>query len=176
MNHDTAWYKRTYGEDGPSVKSKERVKKFGEVLTPRWCAEMMIDQCEPDISNPETTFFEPCCGEGAFVCPVLRRKLCASLNTQQKIMSCQNVYAVDIQYDNVQICRENLVNIAVSKGVDGLTARKIFARNIIHGDMLFFPMIIRIYDWKEEKWTTLEEMMGLPGAKAELGNTYRGHA
>lgn len=34
----------------------------------------------------------------------------------------------------------------------------IFARNIIHGDMLFFPMIARFYDWKDDTWTTLEEM------------------
>lgn len=34
----------------------------------------------------------------------------------------------------------------------------IFARNIVHGDMLFFPMIARFYDWKEKTWTTLEEM------------------
>jgi hypothetical protein len=46
----------------------------------------------------------------------------------------------------------------MDSGVKWRDAAFIFARNIIHGDMLFFPMIARFYDWKAETWTTLEEM------------------
>ena len=67
-------------------------------------------------------------------------------------------YGLGIQYDNVQICREKLVKIAMDSGVKWRDAAFIFARNVIHGDMLFFPMIARFYDWKAETWTTLEEM------------------
>lgn len=66
---------------------------------------------------------------------------------------------MDIQYDNVQRCRQKMVDIAVSFGVDPYEAAFIFVRNIVHGDMLFFPMIIRFYDWETDTWTTLEQMM-----------------
>ena len=50
----------------------------------------------------------------------------------------------------MQICREKLVKIAMDRGVEWRDAAFIFARNIIHGDMLFFPMIARFCDWKTE--------------------------
>ena len=88
----------------------------------------------------------------------LRRKLGVARNDAERVRSCQTCYGIDIQYDNVLACREKLTAIAVAAGVDVWTARLIFARNVIHGDMLFFPMIARIYDWKNRTWTTLEEM------------------
>lgn len=163
----TDYYKEKYGwfpGDFTGIKSKERVKKYAEVLTPRWLAEMMIDalclqnnmSCEGfDI---EKTVFEPCCGEGAFITCVLRRKLSIATTYAEKVRSCQTCYGLDIQYDNVLICRQKLTEIASSQGVDKYEAEFIFSRNIIHGDMLFFPMIARFYDWKENSWTTLEEM------------------
>ena len=149
------------------IKSAERVRKFAEVLTPRWLAEKMIDEI-PGAGEIEATVFEPCCGEGAFITCILRRKLAIAKTYAQKLAiaktyaqklrACQTCYGLDIQYDNVLICREKLIKIAVKNGVEWRDAAFIFARNIIHGDMLFFPMIARFYDWKTEAWTTLEEM------------------
>lgn len=155
------WYKAKYGwfeGDFNGIKSKERSRKFAEVLTPRWLAEMMVDACEPEVSRVESNFFEPACGEGAFITVVLRRKLERATSQRDKVRACQTCYGVDIQYDNVQITRENLAQIAASFGVDVWEARYIFARNVVHGDMLFFPMIIRFYDWGKDEWTTLERM------------------
>ena len=145
------------GESHGGIKSKERVKKFAEVLTPRWMAEKMIDEI-PESSEVEPTVLEICCGEGAFITCVLRRKMARAKTYKQKIRACQTCYGLDIQYDNVLICRDKLTSIAVEAGVKWHDAAFIFARNIVHGDMLFFPMIIRFYDWKEKTWTTLEEM------------------
>lgn len=155
-----AWYQAKYGwfENGTNgVKSAERVRKYAEVLTPRWLAEKMADMV-PGAYDKDATVFEPCCGEGAFITVVLRHKLEAARGYAQKLRACQTCYGLDIQYDNVLICRENLVKIAVSHGVDYWDAAFIFARNIIHGDMLFFPMIARFFDWDTFTWTTLEEM------------------
>lgn len=156
-----SWYQEKYGwfeGDFSGVKSKERAKTYAEVLTPRWLAEMMVDQCEPEISYVNKLVFEPACGEGAFITVVLRRKLERATTDEERLMCCQTCYGVDIQYDNVQITRKNLTKIAVSFGVKKDKAQFIFARNIVHGDMLFFPMIIRFYDWDSETWHTLEEM------------------
>lgn len=154
-------YKVKYGwfdEDAHNgIKSTERVRKFAEVLTPRWVAEKMIDLI-PGASEIESTVFEPCCGEGAFITCVLRRKLALAKTYAQKLRACQTCYGIDIQYDNVLICREKLIKIAMKNGVKWRDAAFVFARNIIHGDMLFFPMIARIYDWETDTWTTLEEI------------------
>lgn len=83
-----AEYQTKYGwfddaaHDG--IKSKERVHKFAEVLTPRWMAEKMIDEV-PGACGIESTVFEPCCGEGAFITCVLRRKLALAKTCAQKL-------------------------------------------------------------------------------------------
>jgi hypothetical protein len=60
----------------------------------------------------------------------------------------------------------------MDSGVEWRDAAFIFARNIIHGDMLFFPMIARFYDWKGETWTTLEEMGKEEPARAGQQKTF----
>lgn len=158
-----AEYQAKYGwfeGDFSGVKSKERTKKYGEVFTPRWLAEKMIDLAMPDgdMSELDATVFEPCCGEGAFITCVLRRKLARAKTPAQRLRACQTCYGMDIQFDNVLACREKLAKIAIDAGVDAWDARFVFARNVIHGDMIFFPMIARFYDWKTGEWTTLEKM------------------
>lgn len=174
MRHTDQWYKDTYGyfpeDEHEGIKSEERVKEYAEVLTPKWLVEKMIDmvaeaseedvksnQCA-NINDPKSTVFEPCCGEGAFITSVLKRKLSASKTYDEKLLSCKHCYGIDIQYDNVLICRDKLTKIAKDYDIKESEARFIFARNIIHGDMLFFPMIARFYDWDKDEWTTLEDM------------------
>ena len=155
-----AEYQAKYGwfeGDFTGVKSAERARKYAEVYTPRWMAEKMCDEI-PGASDVDATVFEPACGEGAFLTCILRRKMAVARDDAERIRACQTCYGIDIQYDNVLACREKLSRIAADHGVDIWTARFIFARNVIHGDMLFFPMIARIYDWKTGIWTTLEEM------------------
>lgn len=156
-----AYYQTKYGwyERGTGVKSDERRRKFAEVLTPRWLVEMMLDQV-PDVRLPNVTVFEPACGEGAFLTCVLRRKLACARTDDERVRACQTCYGIDIQYDNVEICRAKLTAIARDNGVDVDTAARVFVRNVVHGDMLFFPMIARFFDWKNGTWTTLEEMAG----------------
>ena len=126
-------------------------------VVPRWMAEKMIDEI-PGCEDPTSTVFEPACGEGAFLTCVLRRKLARASGYADKIRACQTCYGIDIQYDNVTACRAKLAQIAMDAGVCRYDAEFIFARNIIHGDMIFFPMIARFYDQKERRWTNLEEM------------------
>ena len=113
------WYP---GETHGSIKSAERVRKFAEVLTPRWLAEKMLDMVSDEergegVAQIDKTVFEPCCGEGAFITCVLRRKLANAKTPADKIRACQTCYGLDIQYDNVLICREKLTEIAVKNGV-----------------------------------------------------------
>lgn len=102
------------------IKSKKRVKKFGEVFTPEFIVKQMCDLCEPT------------CGNGNFLVEILNRKLnsvpdlyvkikkqknARSKKAQQEIydfclvLAISNVYAVDIQEDNVEESRKRLKNV-----------------------------------------------------------------
>lgn len=87
--HDDEWYRRKYGtfDGGKGFNSKDRVRKFGEVFTPRWMVEKMLDEV-PDVENVEKTVFEPCCGEGAFITCVLRRKLARARTDAERVRAC----------------------------------------------------------------------------------------
>ena len=91
------------------IKSKERVHKFAEVFTPSRVVRDMCDmlECEsPGAFDPERTFLEPTCGEGAFVLEILRRKFAKCKTPRDYRLALNSVYAMEIQADNVQITIE----------------------------------------------------------------------
>ena len=57
------------------VKSKERVADHGEVFTPPWMVEAMLDLVKAESERIDSRFLEPACGSGNFLVPVLKRKL-----------------------------------------------------------------------------------------------------
>ena len=59
------------------VKSKQRVTDHGEVFTPPWMVEAMLDLVEDETERIDARFLEPACGSGNFLVAVLRRKLAA---------------------------------------------------------------------------------------------------
>ena len=59
------------------VKSKQRVADHGEVFTPDWMVEAMLDLVKHETERIDSRFLEPACGDGNFLVPVLRRKLAA---------------------------------------------------------------------------------------------------
>ena len=59
------------------VKSKKRVADHGEVFTPAWMAEAMLDLVKDETERIDSRFLEPACGTGNFLVQVLRRKLTA---------------------------------------------------------------------------------------------------
>ena len=103
------------------IKSKERVAIHGEVFTAEREVNAMIDLVGPYIEEIMTTVLEPACGEGAFLTNILRRKLeviscfCKSGYTLEwnVLRALSSLYGVDIQNDNVCICRDNLNKLAI---------------------------------------------------------------
>lgn len=49
-----------------SIKSKERVRKFGEVFTPSWLVKDMCNLLPDEIAKLDSRILEPACGEGVF--------------------------------------------------------------------------------------------------------------
>ena len=59
------------------VKSKQRVADHGEVFTPAWMVEAMLDLVKAETERIDARFLEPACGSGNFIVQILRRKLAA---------------------------------------------------------------------------------------------------
>lgn len=54
--------------------SKNKSDKFGEVFTPFFLIDEMLDLVKPeDWSNPEVTFYDPCVGKGNFPIQIISR-------------------------------------------------------------------------------------------------------
>lgn len=94
---------------GHQVKSKDRVRDFGEVFTKPETVRDMLDLLPPDVFMPEKTFLEPCCGEGVFLLEILRRKFAKCRCRKDYTAAISSVYGMDIQADNVEICIRNII-------------------------------------------------------------------
>lgn len=57
------------------IKSKKRVADHGEVFTPQWMVDAMLDLVKGESERIDSRFLEPACGSGNFLVRVLRRKL-----------------------------------------------------------------------------------------------------
>jgi hypothetical protein len=59
------------------VKSKQRVADHGEVFTPEWMVEAMLDLVKGETERIDSRFLESACGDGNFLVKILQRKLAA---------------------------------------------------------------------------------------------------
>jgi hypothetical protein len=59
------------------LKSKQRVADHGEVFTPAWMVEAMLDLVKDETERIDSRFLEPACGSGNFLVRILQRKLAA---------------------------------------------------------------------------------------------------
>ena len=84
-----------------SLDKQERIKRFGEVFTPKWVVDKMLDELPEDAFEPGQTFLEPTCGDGAFLVEILRRKFERCRSQKDFSQALDDVYAMEIQADNV---------------------------------------------------------------------------
>jgi type I restriction-modification system DNA methylase subunit len=60
------------------IKSKQRVADHGEVFTPSWMVDAMLDLVKAESERIDARFLEPACGSGNFLVRILQRKLAAA--------------------------------------------------------------------------------------------------
>lgn len=133
------------------VKSKQRVADHGEVFTPAWLVEDMLDLVKGESERIDSRFLEPACGSGNFVMPVLRRKLAtvherfAASDFEKRhhaLLSLMCIYGVELLADNVAECRTNLLDTLfdyLGRGVGDEwfgAAQVVVEANIVQGDAL----------------------------------------
>ena len=102
------------------VKSKQRVADHGEVFTPAWMVEAMLDLVKEETDRIDSRFLEPACGSGNFLVQILRRKLAAvELKYHQSdferqhyaLLALMSIYGIELLVDNIAECRANMLEI-----------------------------------------------------------------
>lgn len=154
------------------IRSKKRVADHGEVFTPAWLVDAMLDLVKGETERIDARFLEPACGSGNFLVRVLQRKLAAvetkfgKSDFEKKhyaLLALMCAYGIELLPDNIAECRANMLEILaeylkIDQADDCYRAASfVLAQNIVHGDAL----IMRAQD-------------GAPIAFAEWGYIGRG--
>ena len=133
------------------IKSKKRVADHGEVFTPPWMVEAMLDLVKGETERIDSRFLEPACGSGNFLVRVLQRKLGAVElkfgksefeKRHYALLALMCIYGIELLADNIAECRANLLEIfADYLNLDDSNdlyraASYVMSQNLVHGDAL----------------------------------------
>jgi len=133
------------------VKSRQRVSDHGEVFTPIWMVEDMLNLVKDESERIDSRFLEPACGSGNFLKAVLARKLATVQSKYGKsefekqhhaLFALMCIYGIELLADNVAECRVILLEtFANFLAIDSthkfyLAGEAVLNVNIIQGDAL----------------------------------------
>jgi hypothetical protein len=133
------------------IKSKRRVTDHGEVFTPEWMVDAMLDLVKEESERIDSRFLEPACGSGNFLIKVLKRKLCAVEvkfgksqfeKRQYALLALMCAYGIELLEDNIIECRANMLEVLADylriDDADDLygAASHVLSLNLIQGDAL----------------------------------------
>ena len=137
------------------VKSKQRVADHGEVFTPAWLVDDMLNLVSEEAARIDSRILEPACGSGNFLVPAFLRKLKTvqarygasefELN-HHALLALMYLYGIELLPDNAEECRTNLLDtfctfLGVEKTSDyARAAYHVLASNIVEGDALTMTM------------------------------------
>lgn len=133
------------------IKSKRRMADHGEVFTPSWLVEKMLDLVRGETERIDSRFLEPACGSGNFLVPVLNRKLatveakysrCDFEKRHYALLAVMCSYGIELLPDNILECRANMLEVFADylnlDEIDELylAATYVLSQNLVHGDAL----------------------------------------
>ena len=137
------------------TKSKQRIADHGEVFTPAWMVEAMLDLVKEESERIDSRFLEPACGSGNFLVRVLQRKLAAVElkfgksefeKRQYALLGLMCTYGIELLPDNIIECRANMLEVFSEylnlDEEDDLyrAAFYVLSQNLVHGDALTMLM------------------------------------
>lgn len=159
------------------IKSKDRVQKHGEVFTPSWMVQKMLDT--PGIREKTediyATFLEPSAGDGNFLEAILERKLSAVTRDYDKknwktksLFALSSIYGIEYLEDNLEVARarmflcyldwyEDSFGERLSSNTDIYkSAHYLIKKNIVRGNTLTkrhpdSNELIMFSEWKQVK-------------------------
>jgi hypothetical protein len=138
------------------VRSRKRVSDHGEVFTPPWMVDSMLQLVNTELERIESRFLESACGSGNFLKAILEHKLNV-VSTRYKgnkfelghygLLALMSVYGIELLEDNVAECRGELLNTFQSSPSGQhdpeavAAAAHVLSVNIIHGDALSMKFV-----------------------------------
>ena len=159
------------------IKSKQRVQKHGEVFTPSWMVQKMLDT--PGIKKATEdiykTFLEPSAGDGNFLEAILERKLSAVTKNYDKrnwktksLFALSSIYGIEFLEDNLEVARsrmflhyldwyEDSFGVRLSSKTDIYkSAHYLIKKNVVRGNTLTkrhpdSNELIMFSEWKRVK-------------------------
>ena len=96
------------------MTSKQRVADHGEVFTPPWIVDAMLDLVKAESERIDSRVLEPACGSGNFLLQVLRRKIAAVEakfgrsdfeKRHYALFGLMCTYGIELLDDNIAECR-----------------------------------------------------------------------
>lgn len=138
-------------ELGELTRNKQRVADHGEVFTPEWLVEAMLDLVKDETNRIDSRFLEPACGNGNFLVKILQRKLAAVEVKYAKaeferrnyaLLAVMCTYGIELLEDNISECRKNLLDVFAeylqANASDDLllAAHHVLSVNLVHGDAM----------------------------------------
>jgi hypothetical protein len=133
------------------IKSKARVADHGEVFTPAWLVEKMLELVKEETERIDSRCLEPACGSGNFLVQVLRRKL-SSVELKYgrsefekrhyALLALMCIYGIELLSDNIAECRATLLEVFakyldLAEGDDLYRAAEhVLSVNLVLGDAM----------------------------------------
>ena len=133
------------------IKSRKRIADHGEVFTPAWLVEAMLDLVKAETERIDSRFLEPACGSGNFLVRILQRKLAAVELKYGKsdfekrhyaLLAVMCTYGIELLEDNIAECRANMLEVLadylnLEESDDFYRAAfYVLTQNLVHGDAI----------------------------------------
>lgn len=164
------------------VKSRHRVRTYGEVFTPRHMVDRMLDLVREELETGpdfvDKTFLEPAAGHGNFLVAILHRKLRAVEKNyppeewlETSLFAVASIYGIELLEDNHRDAKEVMLaeflrfhkELGVPCGPDTSlrqAAAFLIDTNVVRGDTLAGV------DWRDQEiqlswWHRVTETPGM---------------
>lgn len=132
------------------IKTKKRVKTYGEVFTAEREVKAMCDLIAENEWTIESTFLEPACGNGAFLVEIFGRKLKLCANEKDGLKALASIVGIDIQADNVEESRKRLFDMYCDHFPDSNEFCKGMAKMILKNDIICGDSLKIMDKWRKD--------------------------
>lgn len=119
------------------VDRSNRDYKTQEVFTPDWMVDLILDELD-SCDDVDSVIIDRAVGDGQFVSKVLIRKILAyqkagvtDIHTAF-VLALDGIFGVDIEIENVKLCRERLLCGCTDPEIISLIEKRIIVGNCLH--------------------------------------------
>lgn len=173
-------------------RSKKRIQDLGEVFTPESYVEEMLDLLSKDNKNlwsdEDIVLFEPCCGHGNIVLPILKRRLEAiykkaltrgiGKSSEAALYAVANVintlWAIDIDSTNIENTRTRVLHHVIDFLLKKTEAKSV--AQLITKNKQYFAHVLSAIKWHIDENETLSALSTDAKAKSSACLTKSGAA